>query len=339
MAKKDSSNQGILCENPDMELIRRKIDRLENSLLDKINEINNAIGSIPKQPMFPTTAPAPQPAEPLEIHLPNDLARSEDINRLFGMVQSFNSTLTLTLQGLGDIKKGFEALAKLDMQEVAEKAATGAAQKMSHEVIKTLSPKIEDSAKDALNRGALKSPGISFNDASAINSRLGRMEKSLEFRDRTEWHKKRLTRFAILHLVTVAMLCFTLWWAFELRDERDELLKVEWLYRLKRVISHNADFTNRIEKEILKGSDETREAWQSIIVEKEKAGTEFLYFHPHDDWQPEPQDEKPHSLKEVATEKKVKETDPAKMDCYELLEENMRRAKNGEHIIDPKTRR
>ena len=74
-------------------------------------------------------------------------------------------------------------------------------------------------------------------------------------------------------------------------------------------------------------------------MEKEKAGTEFLYFQPHDDWQPEPQNEQPHSLKEVATGKKVKETDPAKMDSYELLEENMRRAKNGEHIIDPKTRK
>lgn len=339
MAKKDSSNQGILCENPDMELIRRKIDRLENSLLDKITEINNAIDTIPKQPMFPTSAPEPQPAEPLEIHLPDDLAKSEDINRLFGMIQSFNSTLTLTLKGLGEIKKGFEALAKLDMQEVAEKAAPGAAQKMSQEVITTLSPKIEDSAIDALNRGALKSPGISLDDASAINSRLGRMEKSLEIRDRSEWHKKRFRKLMTLHAVIVGLLCAAIWWAFELKDERDELLKVEWLYRLERVISPNADFTNRIEKEILNGSDETREEWQSIIVEKENAGTEFLYFHPHDDWKPEPQEEQPHSLKEVATEKKVKETDPAKMDCYELLEENMRRAKNGKHIIDPQTRK
>ena len=200
MAKKDSSNQSILCENPDMELIRRKIDRLENSLLDKITEMNNAIGSIPKQPMFPTTTPEPQPAEPLEIHLPDDLAKSEDINRLFGMVQTFNSTLSLTLQGLGEIKKGFEALAKLNMQEVADKAANGAAQKVSHEIISTLSPKIENSAKDALNRGALKAPGISLDDASAINSRLGRIEKSLELCDRTEWHKKRFSQLIILHL-------------------------------------------------------------------------------------------------------------------------------------------
>lgn len=339
MAKKDSSNQSILCENPDMELIRRKIDRLENSLLDKITEINNTIGSIPKQTMFPNPAPKPQPAEPLEIHFPDDFAKSEDINRLFGMVQTFNSTLSLTLKGLGEIKKGFEALAKLDMQEVADKAAAGAAQKVAHEVISTLSPKIENSAKDALNRGALKAPGISLDDASAINSRLGRIEKSLELRDRTEWHKKRFRKLMTLHAVIVGLLCAAIWWAFDLKEQRDELMKIEWLYRLERVISPNADFTNRIEKEILNGNDETREEWQSVIVEKEKAGTEFLYFQPHDDWRPEPQDEQPHSLKEVATEKKVKETDPAKMDCYELLEENMRRAKNGEHIIDPKTRK
>lgn len=171
---------------------------------------NNAIGSIPKQPMLPTTAPEPIPEEPLEIHLPDDLAKSEDINKLCGMVQTLNSTLKLTLQGLGEIKKDFESLAKLNMQEVAEKAATGAAQKVSREVISTLSPKIEDSAKDALNRGALKSLGTSLNDASVINSRLGHMEKSIELRDRAEWHKKRLTRFAILHLVTVAILCITL---------------------------------------------------------------------------------------------------------------------------------
>ena len=80
--------------------------------------------------------------------------------------------------------------------------------------------------------------------------------------------QKRFSQLIILHLVTVVILCVTLWWAFEVKDERDELLKVEWLYRLKRIISPNADFTNRIEKEILNGSDETREAWQSIIVEK-----------------------------------------------------------------------
>ena len=55
MAKKDSNNHGIFCDNPSMELLRCKSDWLENWFLDKTPEIDNNIGSIPKQPKFPTT--------------------------------------------------------------------------------------------------------------------------------------------------------------------------------------------------------------------------------------------------------------------------------------------
>lgn len=342
MAKKDTSNLGILFENPDMEMIHRQLSRMETTLNEKINEVNNRIASIPPPQPFPAPAVEPPSLQPIEVQLPSGLANSSDIASMTVMMKTMNETLTATLQGITGLRKSIEANVKVNYQEIIERSSAKAAEASAKKVIDTLTPKIEKSTANALATGALKSPGISLDDASAINARLGRIEDSIELRDRTEWHKKRFAKLLILHLVTVVLLCLSLWWALETKEECDELLKIEWLYRLKRVISSDTDFTNRIETEILNGSDETREAWQSAIVEKEKAGTEFLYFHPHDDWQPKPPNPKenqPHSLKEVATEKKIKETDPAKMDCYELLEENMRRAKNGEHIIDPKTRK
>ncbi len=54
---------------------------------------------------------------------------------------------------------------------------------------------------------------------------------------------------------------------------------------------------------------------------------------------PDPQDEQSHFLKEVTNGTNVKETGHAKMGCYEFFEENMRRARNCEHILDSRTRK
>lgn len=340
MAKKDTTNPGVLFENPDMELIHRQLSRMETTLNEKINEVNNRIVSIPPPQSFPALAVEPPSPQPIEVKLPPGLAKSSDIASMTAMMKSMNETLAATLHGISGLRKSIEVNVKVNYQEIIERSSVKAAEASAKKVIDTLSPKIEKSTANALATGALKSPGISLDDASAINARLGRIEDSIELRDRTEWHKKRFAKLLILHLVTVVLLCLSLWWAFDIKEERDELLKVEWLYRLERAITSDAEFSDLIEKGILSRDDKERDQWKTMIVNKEQTAPEFRYFHPHDDWQPNPKKEKrPQPLKEVTTEKKVKETDPSKMDSYELLEENMRRAKNGEHIIDPKTRR
>jgi len=321
-------------------MIHRQLTRMETSLNEKINEVNNRIEAMPQPQTFPVTAAEPpEPPQPIEVKFPPGLAKSSDLASMTAMLKTMNDTLTATLQGITGLRKSIEDNVKVNYQELIEQSSQKAADASAKKVIDTLTPKIEKSTNHALATGALKSPGISFNDASAINTRLGRIEEGLERHDRERTYRRWIKYLGISHAILSLFLFGAIWWINKLEVDCDELIKIEWLYRLKRVISPDADFTNRIEKEILRGNDETREGWQTIIVEKEKSGIEFLYFQPHDDWQPELQDEQPHSLKEVATEKKVKETDPAKMDCYELLEENMRRAKNGEHIIDPKTRK
>lgn len=288
MAKKDTNNPGILFENPDMEMLHRQLTRMETSLNEKINEVNNRIGAIPQQPTFPAPVAAPAEQPPIEVNLPDDLAKSGDIQSMTEMLRSVNSTLASTLRGITELRKSIEANVQVDYQKLIEQSSEKAAETASKKVIDDLSLKIEKSTSHALATGALKSPGISFNDASAINSRLGRIEKSIAIRDKTEWHKKRFSTLMIMHIVSVALLCVAVWWAFDLKEQRDELIKVEWLYRLKRAITTDAKFIDRIEKEILSGDDKERDEWKAIIVEREKTAPKFRYFHPHDDWQPEP---------------------------------------------------
>lgn len=289
MAKKDTNTSGILFENPDMEMIYRQLTRMETSLNEKITEVNNSIGSIPQPQPFPAlSVEPPSPPPPIEVRLPPGLAKSSDLASMTAMMKSMNETLTATLQGISGLRKSIEDNVKVNYQELIEKSSQKAADASAKKVIDTLTPKIENSTTHALATGAFKSPGISPNDASAINTRLGRIEEGLERHDRERTYRRWIKYLGISHAILSLFLFGAIWWISKLEDERDELIKIEWLYRLKRVISSDAGFTNRIEKEILNGNDETREAWQSAIVERENTGIEFLYFQPHDDWQPKP---------------------------------------------------
>ena len=166
MAKKDEV-QGVQCENADIEILRRQLARLENTLTEKFTEVKKQIGSIPaQQPVFPPPA-EPQLQEPIEVSLPDNLAKSGDIKALTGMIQTLNGTVALVMQGLADIQTAFAAMPKPDIQSVAEKAAKEAAENEARNVISELSPKIENSVRDALLTGVIKSPGISFNDAAS----------------------------------------------------------------------------------------------------------------------------------------------------------------------------
>ncbi len=54
MAKKDEV-QGVQCENADIEILRRQLARLENTLTEKFTEVKKQIGSIRRNSLcFPT---------------------------------------------------------------------------------------------------------------------------------------------------------------------------------------------------------------------------------------------------------------------------------------------
>lgn len=287
MAKKDEI-QGVQCENADIEILRRQLARLEKMLTDKFTEVNDRIGSIPaQQPVFPPPV-KPLPQEPIEVSLPDNLAKSNDIQALAGMIQTLNGTVALVMQGLADIQTAFAAMPKPDIRAVAEKAAKEVAENEARNVISELSPKIDNSVRDALLTGIIKSPGISFNDAASIHGTLREIKEESKIRNQND--KVRKTN---LWLLIGLMIFFNLsalfgWLYYELRQERNGLIRVEWLYRAVRTMVTNPSAIETMEKEIISGTDKQRESWQTTIVEREQDKNQSPYFRPHDEWKPEP---------------------------------------------------
>ncbi|WP_302616400.1 hypothetical protein [uncultured Muribaculum sp.] len=48
---------------------------------------------------------------------------------------------------------------------------------------------------------------------------------------------------------------------YELRQERNWFIRVEWLYRAVRTMVTNSSAIEKMEKEIISGTDEQRESW------------------------------------------------------------------------------
>lgn len=299
MAKKDEV-QGVQCENADIEILRRQLARLENTLSEKFTEVKEQIGNIPaQQPLFPPlTEPLPQ--EPIEVSLPDNLAKSGDIKALTGMIQTLNGTVALAVKGLADINNAFEAMPKPDVQSIAEKVAKEAAR----EVVDNLTPKIDDSTAKAMRHGVMNAPGISFNDAASIHQTLKETNNGFDTQKKYAGLLKVNRNLVIVIIVLLNIAWLLGWWAKELREERNELMRVEWLYRGLRSMLNQKDTAsiNSMEQKILYGTDEQRESWQTTIMEHEAKGIPFHHFQPHDDWKPEPpkpQSEEPKTAKET----------------------------------------
>lgn len=294
MAKKDEV-QGVQCENADIEILRRQLARLENTLTEKFTEIRNQIGSIPaQQPLFSPPA-EPQPQEPIEINLPDNLAKSGDIKALTGMIQTLNGTVALAVKGLAEIKKAFEAMPKPDVLSIAEKVA----KETAREVVDNLTPKIDDSTAKAMRHGVMNAPGISLDDAASIHQTLKETNNRFDTQKKYAGLLKVNRNLIIVIIFLFNIACLLGWGAKELREERNELMRVEWLYRGLRSMLAPKDTAsiNSMEQKILYGTDEQRESWQTTIVEHEAKGIPFHHFQPHDDWKPEPPKPKPEDPK------------------------------------------
>ncbi len=292
MAKKDEP-QGIQCENIDIELLRRQLARLETMITDKFSEVRDLIENAPvQQPVFPPPAEPTQPL-PVEVNLPDNLARSEDISNMAAIIQTLNGTVSLVMQGLAELQTLFKAMPKPDVDAIAQSAAATAIDRLGNEYLGRITDKIDSGLSKSYSNGQSKATAIGHDDALAINSRLGRIEDSIALRDKTA-HKNKVIRILSYYLVGMVELVSILgWYGSSVRSERNELHKVEWLYRLERTQCSNQKFINRVEQEILHGNEEDFEEWKTIIVGKEAKGLEFVYFAPHDDWKPKQKEPEP----------------------------------------------
>lgn len=297
MAKKEEP-QGVQCENTDIELLRRQLARLEKTLTDNFTAVSNQIGNlnIQAQPMFPPPA-EPQQPQPIEVNLPRNLAKSEDIRTLSEMIQTLNGTVSLVMRSLAEMQKAFNAIPMPDFQAITEKAATEAADKASRNVINELSPKIDNSTRDARLTGVIKAPGITLDDAGSIHRTLREINKELEIRNQNDKVRKTNRRLSIGVMIFMNLSFLFGWLYYELRQEHNELIRIEWLYRAVRTMVDNPTAIEKMEKEIISGTDEQRESWQTTIVANEKDKQPSPFFKPHDDWKPKPPKPKPEQKK------------------------------------------
>lgn len=303
MAKKDEV-QGVQCENADIEILRRQLARLEKMLTDKFTEVNDRIGNIQVQtPAFPPPAELQQ-QQPIEVSLPDNIASREDIRTLSGVIQTLNGTVSLVMKSLAEIQKAFAAMPRPDVEAVATDAAMKAAQATADKVVSDLTPKIDNSADKAVRLGAVKTTGISFDDAASIHQTMKEMNKKIDVQKDYARLRKVNRNLVIVIMVLFDIACLLGWGANELWKERKELMRVEWLYRSVRS-SINGSYTEYItemEKKVLSGTDEQRDSIKTETVNREETGIPFHNFQPHDDWKPEPpkpKTEKPNPKKEA----------------------------------------
>ena len=283
MAKKEEI-QGVQCENADFEIIRRQLARLEKMLTDKFSEVNDRIESITVQaPAFPPPA-EPQQPHPIEVSLLDNIASSEDIRALSGVIQTLNGTVSLVMKSLAEIQKAFAAMPRPDVQSIVQETAYA----MAQQLVGSLSPKIDDSVSKAMKKGAANASGISLNDAASIHRTLKETNERIDAGKSVDKVNKWNLRLKLGLLVSVFVVFGLCCWIYDLSKERDELLGVEWLYRGIRSLWDDDETITSMEKRVLSGTDKQREGWQTETVNREQSGIPFRYFQPHDDWQPEP---------------------------------------------------
>lgn len=211
------------------------------------------------------------------------------------MIQTLNDTVSLVMKSMAEMQKAFNAILVPDVQAITDKVATEAAEKASRNVINELSPKIDNSTRDALLTGVIKA--ITLDDAGSIHRTLRQINKVLETRNLNDTFRKTNRRL-LIGLMIFVILTFLFGWAtYELWQQRDELIRVEWLYRAVRTVFKDTSPIEKIDKEIITGTDEQRGSWQTTIVANEKDKHPSPYFKPHDDWKPKTPKPKPEQKK------------------------------------------
>ena len=126
---------------------------------------------------------------------------------------------------LVELQTVFKAMPKSD--EIAQSAAITAVNRLGNEYLGKITDKIDSGLSKSYTNRQSKATAIGHDDASAINSRLGRIEDSITLRDKTA-HKNKVIRILSYCLVgMVALVSILGWYGSSVRSERNELLKVE----------------------------------------------------------------------------------------------------------------
>ena len=115
---------------------------------------------------------------------------------------------------------------KTDIEAIAQSAAVTAVNRLSDDYLGKITDKIDSGLSKSYTNGQSKANAVGHDDASAINSRLVRIEDSITLRDKTA-HKNKVV--CILSYCLVGMVAFVSilsWYSSIVRNERNELLKV-----------------------------------------------------------------------------------------------------------------
>ncbi len=133
-----------------------------------------------------------------------------------------------------------------------------------------------------------KNPGITGDDMTSINTNLRRINEGLanlnDCARLRKWNKILMIAVTVLFVISAG----TIYWVVSLRSERNELVKVEWLYRYVRPSIRNPNTIADIESRMFDGSDAQRDSIKSDAFTREVNGLPFRSFTLHDDWKPEP---------------------------------------------------
>ena len=287
MAKKDTNIHEEQCASTDMEILRRQVSRLESRVDEGFKEAKENRN---QTPMRLPSAPEPQPIELPEITFPDDYAKSNDVRELAKAVTTQNASIEKLATGMSSVKDAFGKMSDYDPAKLITEASEASAKQM----LKDMSDKFDNAVLKAQIQQ--KNPGITGDDMTSINTNLREINKGLANLNNCaglrKWNRILMIAVTVLSVISAG----TVYWVTSLRSERDELVKVEWLYRYVRPCIQNPNTLADIESRMFDGTDEQRDSIKSDAFTREANGLPFRNFTPHDDWKPKsPEPEKSKS--------------------------------------------
>lgn len=302
MAIKDNTRNGVQCENADNEILRRQVQRLDDKFTEFNTRFNDWAENQPmQQPMLP---PSPEPVNqgPMDIRLPPDIAKSEDIRILAKAVCELNRSSAGTIEVVTKLRESNEAKQTHDAAATAN-LIEATVERCGRAFLDKADERLKTGLNSAFVRGQSYATGITYEDAATIGQRLGRIEDSIALGDRTRKLKKAIRILSITVAALITGLGFVGYDDYNVRQERNELARVEWLYRnLRSCLKESSQWLIADEKKMIYGSDEQRDSMKTEIFNREMTGPQFHYFKPHDRWTPPPK-KKEQQKKEQPEEK------------------------------------
>lgn len=217
-----------------------------------------------------------------EITFPDDYAKSNDVRELAKAVTTQNTSMEKLATGMSSVKEAFGKMSDYNPAKLIKEASEASAKQM----LKDMSDKFDNAVLKAQIQQ--KNPGITGNDMTSINTNLREINKGLANLNNCaglrKWNRILMIAVTVLFVISAG----TIYWVVSLRRERNELVKVEWLYRYFRPSILNPNTLADIESRMFIGSDEQRDSIKSDAVTREANGLPFRSFTPHDDWKPKP---------------------------------------------------